>query len=69
MASLLSRALVRDRQWRDRGPVAQRLYPGLPKAGGSTKASTTNATAPQPKSIAAAIYPHLPQGSKPEAKP
>jgi hypothetical protein len=64
--SLLATALVRAEGWRDRGSVAQRLYPRNPSA---EVAVGPKPSAPRPPSIAAAIYPHLPQASKPQGGP
>jgi hypothetical protein len=61
MASLLNQALDWAQRWRDRGPVAQRLYPALP-SGGTTKAPPTSGA--QPSSLAAAVYPNLPSAGR-----
>ena len=65
--TLLNKNLDWAQRWRDRGPVAQRLYPNQPSAGsggtttgnaGSGSGGTTT-TAQRPPSLAAAMYPHL----------
>jgi hypothetical protein len=62
--TLLNKNLEWAQRWRDRGPVAQRLYPNNPRSGGSAGSggTTTNSAGgrAQPSSLAAVIYPHLP---------
>jgi hypothetical protein len=73
MPTLLNQALDWAQRWRDRGPAAQRMYPGLPSGGttnanasGSGSGGTTNTA--RPPSLAAAIYPGLPNAG-PAAPP
>jgi hypothetical protein len=78
--TLLNKNLDWAQRWRDRGSVAQRLYPNNPRSGGSAGSggtTTSNAgsgsggtttTAP-PQSLAATIYPNLPSEATERGKP
>jgi hypothetical protein len=87
--SLLNRAMDRAQGWRDRGSVAQRLYPRLAHSAAEPKPQPEGSASiaerlypnlrsspltpvpgrplvPQPPSIAAALYPGLPNASEPQ---
>jgi hypothetical protein len=74
MATLLNEALARAQRWRDRAPVAQRLYPALSAGSGGTTTGNAGSgsggttTAPAPQSLAATIYPNLPSAGQPKER-